>query len=222
MRRKKELPPHRVLLPAGASRAEAILENLRDRLAFDRDADEVLDCGCGTGRLALLLSPWVRRITAVEEAPGLAAELKRDLANARQRNIRILNLELMDAARQLPPATFDLALAVMVCHHIPQPEKFLLGLKSLLKPDGILCIIDLQEEDGSFHTGDVTVPHPGFKPEDMRRLLAECGFFNMTEIPIQGISRPGVLEPRDYPLFMVLADNAPPSLRTRVAGEFDV
>ena len=213
MQRRTSLPPHRVRLPQGTTGAEAMLEHLRDQLVFDRDATEVLDCGCGTGRLSCLLAPFVRRVTAVDESPGLVAELRRDLAAGRVKNVRAFQADLVDLPRQLAGREFDLVVAAMVCHHVEPLEKFLLGLKSLLKPDGVLCIIDLQEEDGSFHAADPSVPHAGFAPADFARLLADCGFFAPTIVEPWAARRSpadAAAGAREYPLFMALADNAPP------------
>lgn len=213
MQRRTSLPPHRVRLPQGTTGAEAVLEHLRDQLVFDRDATEVLDCGCGTGRLSCLLAPFVRRVTAVDPSPALVAELQRDLAQGRVKNVRAFQADLADLPRQLAGRAFDLVVASMVCHHVAALENFLLGAKTLLKPDGVLCIIDLREEDGSFHVGDPSVPHRGFDPAGLAKLLADCGFFAPAVVEPWAARRAPAGAPgaaREYPLFMVLADNAPP------------
>lgn len=52
----------------------------------------------------------------------------------------------------------------MAFHHLNKPEKMLGTLKNLLNPNGKLAIVDLDEEDGSFHPDNegMGVKHFGF------------------------------------------------------------
>jgi SAM-dependent methyltransferase len=207
------LPPFR------ATRDEAIGEHLRARLALDRDVTEVLDFGCGSGDLAFLLAPWVRRVTAIDSSPALIAELQKKIRRAGMTSAPITNLrasclDLNAAPRQLLGAEFDLIVSVMTLHHFDEPRRILTGLKSLLKSDGFLCIIDLAPEDGSFHGGSfhgaaTPPPHYGFDPDDFAATLAELGFFHPTlcEPYVIKTTRDGAA--REYTLFMAIAGAAP-------------
>ena len=50
------------------------------------------------------------------------------------------------------PERFDLVYTLMTLHHIPDTAKILGSFQALLQPGGVLCIADLDKEDGSFHS----------------------------------------------------------------------
>jgi hypothetical protein len=46
-----------------------------------------------------------------------------------------------------------------------------------LKPNGILCLVDLDLEDGSFHADEIGFDgHNGFDQETLKQLFIELGF----------------------------------------------
>ena len=51
-------------------------------------------------------------------------------------------------------------------------KRLLDSLATLLKPTGILCIGDLEPEDGSFHCGTMEV-HQGFDTAELKRLVED-------------------------------------------------
>jgi SAM-dependent methyltransferase len=68
----------------GAATAEVM--ELLDRLGLLRPGHDVLDLGCGIGRLALAMAPRVRSVTGIDLSPGMVEEARRrggDLANVR-------------------------------------------------------------------------------------------------------------------------------------------
>ncbi|WP_291648381.1 hypothetical protein [Clostridium sp.] len=65
----------------------------------------------------------------------------------------------------------------MVFHHISNVEDKLKRLYKLLKKDGYLIIIDLDEEDGSFHKNEKGFcGHNGFKREYLKDILEKCKY----------------------------------------------
>lgn len=196
------------VLPERFTRSEAVLEHLRDKLIFDSEVTEVLDFGCGSGYLSFLLAPYVRRITAVDNSAAMINELQGQLTLSRLKNIRALCLDLTTVENELVNARFDLIISVMVLHHLTDVQKILLGLKSLLKPEGILCIVDLDSENGTFHPQNISVAHQGFARENFTQLLNELGYFAVTiDNAYTIIKVSGDNNTNQYPLFIALADN---------------
>jgi 2-polyprenyl-3-methyl-5-hydroxy-6-metoxy-1,4-benzoquinol methylase len=106
---------------------------------------QILDVGCGTGSLSVLLAEWGHVVTGIDISPAMIG-LAQEKAKTHQQEI---DFRVMDAAfPSFLPATF----AVIVCRHLlwalPEPEKVLQHWVTMLKPDGYLVLIE-----GFWHTG---------------------------------------------------------------------
>ena len=120
----------------------------------DRSGRRVLDLGCGSGRLiSPLLRGGAERIVGVD---GSAALLRRaesriggdeELSIAKGAGMIRLVLGDVRALGSLDIGeTFSLAIAVGLLPHLDGPEealRLLIGVRSLLQPDGILIIDDV-------------------------------------------------------------------------------
>ena len=79
--------------------------------------------------------------------------------------------------QMLPENNYDIIYTSMALHHIIDTETTLRNLHRLLKEDGHLCIIDLDEEDGSFHREEKGFnAHNGFNQNALKSLLFKIGF----------------------------------------------
>jgi ubiquinone/menaquinone biosynthesis C-methylase UbiE len=75
-----------------------------------------------------------------------------------------------------PEDSYDVIYTSMALHHIIDIKTTIKNLHRLLKKDGYLCIIDLNEEDGSFHKEEKEFKgHNGFNQNDLKNLLLETG-----------------------------------------------
>ncbi|MDO9037280.1 MAG: methyltransferase domain-containing protein, partial [Lutibacter sp.] len=100
---------------------------------------------------------------------------------------------------------YDVIYTLMTLHHILDIDKVSKIFNAMLKTGGYLCIADLVQEDGSFHTN---VPgfdgHNGFDREKLSAVLSNHGFkvaFN--EIPFE-IEKEFDKKVRKYPLFLMI------------------
>lgn len=105
----------------------------------------VLDTGCGTGSLSVLLSELGYRVTGIDLSPEMIARAQGKAARAGQG----ADFQVMDAAApRFPPGQFD----AIVCRHVlwtlPEPRDVLRRWASLLKPGGCLLLIE-----GYWYTG---------------------------------------------------------------------
>lgn len=198
------------VLPEHQKRSETMAEFIRDKVKLHPSRTEALDFGCGTGQLALLLQKHVRKIMAVDAAPGMIEQLRSGIRAANVQNIEAKVLDITQETRLLPREGFDFVYSQMVLHHIEGYLKVVAELKRLLKPEGILCLVDLDREDGSFHSGDMFIPHRGFVREELERQLERLGFFDVEFFSPYTIKKKDASgKERAYPLFMALAYNAP-------------
>jgi ubiquinone/menaquinone biosynthesis C-methylase UbiE len=100
---------------------------------------DVLDVGCGTGSLALLLAEQGHRVTGVDLAPGMVAQARHKLAAAGYE----VPIVLADAAS--PPVgdrRFDVVVARHLLWNLPQPRAALRRWIGLLRPGGHLVLVE--------------------------------------------------------------------------------
>ncbi|MFE7754741.1 trifunctional class I SAM-dependent methyltransferase/NUDIX hydrolase/VOC family protein [Streptomyces sp. NPDC057429] len=98
---------------------------------------EVLDLGCGTGSLALLVAGQGHRVTAVDRSPRMAERARAKLAGT--------GAEVLVGDADHPPVgtrRFDVILARHVVWLLPDPVAALRGWFGLLKPGGRLVLIE--------------------------------------------------------------------------------
>ena len=78
----------------------------------------------------------------------------------------------------------------MTFHHIREVEPLLKQFYSVLRPSGILCIADLDEDGGRFHESNDGVFHFGFDRNVLARQLENAGFQNIRVTQATQIEKP--------------------------------
>jgi 2-polyprenyl-3-methyl-5-hydroxy-6-metoxy-1,4-benzoquinol methylase len=115
------------------------------RTSLPERPGEVLDIGCGTGSLSLILAELGYTVTGIDFAPQMIAQAEAKAKAADQP----IQFHVMDAAfPKFAPQQFD----AIVCRHLlwtlPEPIQVLQRWVNLLKPKGRLLLIE-----GFWHTG---------------------------------------------------------------------
>ncbi len=121
---------------------QAATAEIVDWLAAERllgpDGD-VLDLGCGFGRVAAVLAPRCRSVLALDVSAGMVAEARRRYA------IPGLRFEHTDG-RTLPPGPFGLILLVDSMPYVVQAglaDDVVAGAADALQPGGALVVLNL-------------------------------------------------------------------------------
>ncbi len=131
---------------------------------------KMLDLGCGTGSLSLILAEFGHDVTGIDFSPAMIA-LAEAKARAAAQNI---TFQTMDAAfPHFPNQQFDLLLCRHVLWALPEPSKVLERWVNLLKPNGQLALIE-----GYWHT------NAGLHAQDIVDMMPA----SMTHIVVQNLS----------------------------------
>ena len=160
----------------------------------------VLDYGCGTGLLSFLLSEKVKQIKAADTSSGMLDQIRNKLSQTKIRNIEPVIFDI--ETQPLPNEHYDVIVSSMTLHHLNDVPGAIRKLCQLLKPGGSIVLADLCKEDGSFHT-EVKVPHFGFEPEEIERVLNSEGLKNIKTAIAFEITRNN----KNYPVFCACAKN---------------
>ena len=158
--------PYRVRL------AEDVCRAIGERVRLRPDMD-VLEVGCGTGLLTLLLRPQVRSITGIDSSKGMLGVLEERI---REQGVTGVTTRLMDLEAPDPwEGRYDLIVSSMTLHHIRNVPRLLHLCSSALKPGGTLAVADLDTEGGMFHRKTELVYHNGFDRAILAKEFLDAG-----------------------------------------------
>ena len=184
--------------PERSERAQAIARAIRDATRPAPDA-RVLELGAGTGLLGLALLPHVGSVVLADASDGMLAVANAKIATGAYPGARTLRHVL--TVDPLPEERFDLVVGLMALHHVQDTDAAMAGLAALLRPGGRIAIVDLEAEDGSFHTDpDEPVLH-GYDRMDLRTRAEAAGFRDVAFASAWEVAKNG----RVYPLFLLTA-----------------
>lgn len=100
------------------------------------DGENVLDVGCGTGSLTFALAAVadLRQIVAIDYSPVFVEEAAR-----RNTDPRITVKQADACALPFEEGTFDRALALLVLHFVPEPDKAISEMRRVVRPGGVVA-----------------------------------------------------------------------------------
>lgn len=163
-----------------------------------------MEFGCGTGLVSFNLYDMFKKITLIDSSEGMIQVLnsKIDKYNVTNMDAKFLDIFHENSVEE----KFDVIYNSMALHHIQNTSAIVKRFYELLNNEGYLCIVDLDEEDGSFHKEEIDFEgHNGFNHEELKKILIDAGFhkveietFFYDEKIIKG-------EKIKYSLFLVVA-----------------
>jgi ubiquinone/menaquinone biosynthesis C-methylase UbiE len=160
-----------------------------------------IEVGAGTGLLGLALRPRLGPLVLADTSDGMLAEANRKIRDRRLDDVRAVHFDLANDAPP-PGGPFDLVVSLLLLHHVQDTRAALAGMHRLLAPRGQVAAIDLDTEDGSFHSPDAEgVHHHGFDRARLAEVATEVGF---TDVSV-GDGQPIDDEGRTYPMFLLTA-----------------
>jgi SAM-dependent methyltransferase len=108
----------------------------------------VADIGAGSGYMTVRMARKVAptgKVYGEDIQPQMIDLLQRRIAKEKIPNVEPV-LGMVDDPK-LPPSSIDLALLVDVYHEFSEPQKMLRALRTALKPDGRLVLLEYRKED---------------------------------------------------------------------------
>lgn len=159
-------------------RASILANSILDKINKKNDLI-ALEVGCGTGLITLNLKNKFSEIYCIDTSKEMLSVLKSKIEKLNITNIYPREIELINDNNFY--GKFDVIYSSMVFHHIIDIKDELKKLYKLLNKEGYLIIIDLDEEDGSFHKDEKDFcGHNGFKRQYLKGILEECNFKEIT------------------------------------------
>jgi 2-polyprenyl-3-methyl-5-hydroxy-6-metoxy-1,4-benzoquinol methylase len=187
--------------PDRIERAEAVARIIGDRIPLGRDA-RIIDIGAGTGLLGLAvrtLNGGARELVLAEPSAGM-----RDVASLKvaAAGLTDVTVTAYDVTSDAPPdGAFDLAVSLLVLHHVEDTRSVIRTVHALLTSQGWMALADLDSEDGTFHDPDAPgIHHHGFERAHVAMLAREAGFTEVTTLDAVTIESEG----RSYPVFLLV------------------
>ncbi|MFA5583180.1 MAG: class I SAM-dependent methyltransferase [Bacteriovoracaceae bacterium] len=182
--------------PETIKRNDAFAEAIKKHLSGP--VGKMMDFGCGTGLLASHFLDDAKMILGIETSQGMEKVFNERFKAHEKVNLLVINLEESELPCEYGP--FDLIMTGMAFHHLKNPQKMLTTFKKLLTPNGKIFIIDLDEEDGSFHPDNLAmgVHHQGFSRLTLENWAREVGFKSFEHELIYQINK----NERSYGLFI--------------------
>jgi SAM-dependent methyltransferase len=104
----------------------------------------VLDAGCGVGYGSAFLGAAARSVVGVDVS-GEAIDYARARYGGGNVEFAVGDLQQLERT----DAEFDAVVAFEVIEHLPQPERFVVEVRRVLKPDGVLVVSTPRSEQGS-------------------------------------------------------------------------
>jgi len=140
-------------------------------LALLAPTTTVADLGCGTGFLASQLAPWVARIDAVDRESSMLDAARKRLAA--YDNIYFHQGDVIDVP--LPDQSVDMALALLLLHHIDDPLLVVQQAARILRPGGRLLIVDMTKHDRNEYRDTMGHVHLGFEEQEISAWAGRSG-----------------------------------------------
>jgi ubiquinone/menaquinone biosynthesis C-methylase UbiE len=163
--------------PERISRAARVAAAIEDAVPLG-PTDRLVDVGAGTGLLGLALVDDVGEVVLLDPSAGMIEVATEKLAAS---GLRLVNAVRHDLLVDPPPADpFDVAVSLLVLHHLEDTVAALTAIRELLVPGGRIALADLDTEDGSFHSADAEgIHHRGFDRAAVAKLAESAGFVDV-------------------------------------------
>jgi len=146
----------------------------------------VADIGTGTGYLLPMLSEHFARVLAIDPAEAMVACARERVADHGVSNVSFHQGNL--GSLPIDSESCDLALSILVVHHVEDPSAALGELHRVLRPGGRVLIVEqLSHENQAFYERMQDLWW-GVAPDELCRQLTEAGFCHVRTRPLTTVT----------------------------------
>jgi ubiquinone/menaquinone biosynthesis C-methylase UbiE len=138
------------------------------------------DLGCGTGPISEALAPFVGRVIAVDASDAMIEVARGRLAEAINVELRSGQLEDLPIAEE----QLDIALLILVLHHVVDPARVLAEARRVLKPGGRLLVVDMMPHAHDEYRETMGHLWQGFSKRQLAEWFEAAGFGAMDYVPL--------------------------------------
>ncbi len=145
------------------------------------DPDLVIgDLGCGTGTVSGWLGLFCNRIIAVDASREMLAAARENLAGQKHIQLRQGSLDKLP----MENGELDVALMMLVLHHLAEPKRVLAEAARVLKPGGRLLVLDMMPHDREEYRQTMGHVWLGFSEKQLTQWLHAAGFKDIRWCPV--------------------------------------
>jgi ubiquinone/menaquinone biosynthesis C-methylase UbiE len=148
--------------------AQVVVKEVKKELQESK-SKSLIDYGSGTGLVSLELTDMVASTLLIDSSEQML-EVAR--AKITQRGISSADVLHSNFTQGTPDLKADIILMSLVLLHIPDTQKILLELFTILNEGGKLIIVDFDKNEHISHPK----VHNGFVHEELKETLSEVGF----------------------------------------------
>ena len=158
-------------------RSEVVSNKLIELLGEQKDSS-IMEYGCATGLISFNLTDNFKKLTLMDSEEEMINVVKEKIEAYKTSNVFPINIDLLN--QTYSGEKFDIIYTSMALHHIIDTEKIVKTFYNLLNENGILCVVELDKEDGSFHINEKDFNgHNGFEHEVMEKAFKNANFSNI-------------------------------------------
>lgn len=158
-------------------RSEIIAKKI-DEMVGDKKEASIMEYGCATGLIGFGLCDNYKKVTLIDAEEEMINVVEEKIEAYETTNVFPVKIDL--TKETYIKEKFDIIYTSMTLHHILDTESIIKTFYELLNENGILCIVELDKEDGSFHSNEKNFNgHNGFEHKDMEDILKNVGFSNI-------------------------------------------
>lgn len=135
--------------------------------------DQHIDLGTGTGRMIRLFAPFTGVAVGIDNSREMLAVARANLDSAKLRHcqVRFGDIRTLDVDN----ASVDFVTVHHVLHYLDEPAEVLHEAARILKPGGIILIVDLAPHDNELLRTEFAHRRLGFAESEIAGLIQEAG-----------------------------------------------